>query len=161
MAELRNPDTNTAFYVTMHAYSPSSTLETFKLNVNTSEGACEYQARRAMHGIMSNGLQLQSRNSEGRYRSTATRLKFLLRTSTSVVKGCFTPRQRSSRMPSSIRRRSWSSGFQLESPESSLFVPPHLAEKRPLMAPLATHPQASSSILGQTISQSLTPKPQA
>jgi hypothetical protein len=55
-AELRNPDTNTAFYVTMHAYSPSSTLETFKLNVNTSEGACEYQARRAMHGIMSNGL---------------------------------------------------------------------------------------------------------
>ncbi|KAH8902071.1 family 35 glycosyl hydrolase [Coniochaeta sp. PMI_546] len=37
-AELRNPDTNAGFYVTMHAYSPSSTLETFSLNVNTSRG---------------------------------------------------------------------------------------------------------------------------
>lgn len=40
-AELRNPDTNAAFYVVMHAYSPSSTLETFILSVNTSEGVCK------------------------------------------------------------------------------------------------------------------------
>jgi len=45
-AELRNPDTNAAFYVVMHAYSPSSTLETFKLNVNISEGTREYQPYR-------------------------------------------------------------------------------------------------------------------
>lgn len=38
-AELRNPDTTAAFYVVMHAYSPSGTLETFSLSVNTSEGA--------------------------------------------------------------------------------------------------------------------------
>ncbi|KAK3941395.1 family 35 glycosyl hydrolase [Diplogelasinospora grovesii] len=37
-AELRNPDTNAGFYVVMHAYSPSSTLETFTLRVNTSAG---------------------------------------------------------------------------------------------------------------------------
>lgn len=38
-AELRNPDTTSAFYVTMHLDSPSSTLETFQLNVTTSQGA--------------------------------------------------------------------------------------------------------------------------
>lgn len=43
-SELRNPDTNAGFYVTLHAYSPSDTLETFKLNVNTSEGLCEYES---------------------------------------------------------------------------------------------------------------------
>ena len=37
--ELRNPKTNGAFYVTIHAHSPSGSLETFKLHVNTSEGA--------------------------------------------------------------------------------------------------------------------------
>ncbi|KAI1631591.1 beta-galactosidase B [Biscogniauxia mediterranea] len=38
ISELRNPETGAGFYVAMHAYSPSSTLETFKLRVNTSEG---------------------------------------------------------------------------------------------------------------------------
>ncbi|KAK3315775.1 beta-galactosidase B [Apodospora peruviana] len=38
-AELRNPDTHAGFYVTMHAHSPSNTLERFTLKVNTSEGA--------------------------------------------------------------------------------------------------------------------------
>lgn len=37
-AELRNPITNAAFYVTRHAYSPSDTRETFSLRVNTSTG---------------------------------------------------------------------------------------------------------------------------
>lgn len=38
-AELRNPDTNAAFYVAMHLDSPSSTRETFRLDVTTSQGA--------------------------------------------------------------------------------------------------------------------------
>lgn len=38
-AELRNPDTDAAFYVTMHLDSTSATLETFRLNVTTSQGA--------------------------------------------------------------------------------------------------------------------------
>lgn len=38
-AELRNPDTDSAFYVVMHLDSTSSTLETFKLNISTSQGA--------------------------------------------------------------------------------------------------------------------------
>ncbi|KAJ0106756.1 hypothetical protein J7T55_001280 [Diaporthe amygdali] len=38
-AELRNPDNGAAFYVTMHLDSTSGTLETFKLNVTTSQGA--------------------------------------------------------------------------------------------------------------------------
>ncbi|ROW02998.1 hypothetical protein VMCG_05753 [Cytospora schulzeri] len=37
-AELRNPDTDAAFYVSMHLDSTSSTLETFGLNVTTSKG---------------------------------------------------------------------------------------------------------------------------
>ncbi|KAJ1324574.1 beta-galactosidase-like protein [Microdochium nivale] len=37
-AELRNVDTGAAFYVVMHANSPSSTLETFQIKVNTSAG---------------------------------------------------------------------------------------------------------------------------
>lgn len=37
--ELRNPQTNTAFYAVMHADSTSSTVETFGLRVNTSRGA--------------------------------------------------------------------------------------------------------------------------
>jgi len=41
-AELRNPDTNAAFYVTMHTHSPSDSLETFSLRVNTSIGASTY-----------------------------------------------------------------------------------------------------------------------
>jgi hypothetical protein len=37
-AELRNPETNAAFYVTMHRDSTSGTREVFKLKVDTSEG---------------------------------------------------------------------------------------------------------------------------
>ncbi|KAH8683399.1 glycoside hydrolase superfamily [Tricladium varicosporioides] len=37
--ELRNPDTNGAFYVTAHTLSPSKDLTPFRLNVSTSEGA--------------------------------------------------------------------------------------------------------------------------
>lgn len=37
-SELRNPDTNAGFYVTIHSYSPSSTKEAFKLHVSTSIG---------------------------------------------------------------------------------------------------------------------------
>ncbi|KAF2016952.1 glycoside hydrolase family 35 protein [Aaosphaeria arxii CBS 175.79] len=37
-SELRNPNTNGAFYVTIHSYSPSATKESFKLNVRTSIG---------------------------------------------------------------------------------------------------------------------------
>lgn len=39
VAELRNPDTNAAFYVSRHAHTPSGSKETFKLSVKTSEGA--------------------------------------------------------------------------------------------------------------------------
>lgn len=37
-SELRNPDTNAAFYVTRHVTSSSGTSETFKLSVSTSAG---------------------------------------------------------------------------------------------------------------------------
>jgi hypothetical protein len=37
-SELRNPLTNAAFYVTIHSYSPSATVESFKLHVRTSIG---------------------------------------------------------------------------------------------------------------------------
>lgn len=37
-SELRNPDTNAAFYVTIHTSSPSTDLTSFKLDVSTSEG---------------------------------------------------------------------------------------------------------------------------
>jgi hypothetical protein len=37
-SELRNPLTKAAFYVTIHSYSPSATVETFKLHVTTSIG---------------------------------------------------------------------------------------------------------------------------
>jgi hypothetical protein len=37
-SELRNPDTNGAFYVAIHSYSPSATNESFRLHVNTSVG---------------------------------------------------------------------------------------------------------------------------
>lgn len=37
-SELRNPNTNGAFYVTIHATSSSSTKESFKVHVNTSIG---------------------------------------------------------------------------------------------------------------------------
>lgn len=36
--ELRNPDTNGAFYVTIHTESPSTNLTSFKLHVSTSIG---------------------------------------------------------------------------------------------------------------------------
>lgn len=39
VAELRNPDTGAAFYVTQHEYTPSGTVEKFTVKVNTSEGA--------------------------------------------------------------------------------------------------------------------------
>ncbi|KAI1502465.1 beta-galactosidase B [Biscogniauxia marginata] len=38
VSELRNPETGAGFYVAMHEYSPSSSRETFTLQVNTSEG---------------------------------------------------------------------------------------------------------------------------
>ena len=38
-SELRNPDTNAAFYVTVHATSSSATKESFRLKVNTSVGS--------------------------------------------------------------------------------------------------------------------------
>ncbi|KAG4436423.1 hypothetical protein IFR05_008097 [Cadophora sp. M221] len=37
-SELRNPDTNAGFYVTIHASSPSKELTPFKLNISTSLG---------------------------------------------------------------------------------------------------------------------------
>jgi hypothetical protein len=37
-SELRNPDTNAAFYVTIHTSSPSTDLTAFSLDVSTSEG---------------------------------------------------------------------------------------------------------------------------
>ena len=37
-SELRNPETNSAFYVTIHDYSPSGSREEFKLRVSTSAG---------------------------------------------------------------------------------------------------------------------------
>jgi hypothetical protein len=37
-SELRNPLTKAAFYVTIHSYSPSATVESFKLHVGTSIG---------------------------------------------------------------------------------------------------------------------------
>jgi hypothetical protein len=37
-SELRNPLTKAAFYVTIHSYSPSATVEAFKLHVTTSIG---------------------------------------------------------------------------------------------------------------------------
>ncbi|KAM7200018.1 family 35 glycosyl hydrolase [Rhypophila sp. PSN 637] len=55
-AELRNPDTNGAFYVTMHAHSPSDTLEQFTLKVNTSEGPLtipQYGSKIAINGHQS------------------------------------------------------------------------------------------------------------
>lgn len=36
--ELRNPDTNAAFYVTIHTSSPSTNLTAFRLKVSTSSG---------------------------------------------------------------------------------------------------------------------------
>lgn len=41
MSELRNPDTGAAFYVTQHAETSSSTVETFTVDVDTSAGACK------------------------------------------------------------------------------------------------------------------------
>lgn len=37
-SELRNPETKSAFYVTVHDYSPSGTREEFKLHISTSIG---------------------------------------------------------------------------------------------------------------------------
>lgn len=53
--ELRNPQTNGAFYVTIHTNSSSGTVETFKLHVNTSEGAFTIPQRQT--GIVLNGFQ--------------------------------------------------------------------------------------------------------
>ncbi|KAH9892198.1 beta-galactosidase B [Xylariomycetidae sp. FL2044] len=38
VSELRNPETGAGFYVAMHSYSPSASLDVFNLRVNTSEG---------------------------------------------------------------------------------------------------------------------------
>lgn len=54
-SELRNPETDAAFYVVMHEYSPSSTKEVFKLHVNTSEG--ELTIPRYAKAITINGHQ--------------------------------------------------------------------------------------------------------
>jgi hypothetical protein len=54
--ELRNPDTNAAFYVTIHANSSSGSLETFKLHVKTSEGLFtipQYEQAIALNGHQS------------------------------------------------------------------------------------------------------------
>lgn len=40
-SELRNPDTNAAFYVTIHTNSSISTIESFQLHINTSAGSCK------------------------------------------------------------------------------------------------------------------------
>lgn len=53
--ELRNPNTNGAFYVTIHANSSSGTVETFKLHVNTSEG--EFLIPQYQNAIELNGHQ--------------------------------------------------------------------------------------------------------
>lgn len=37
--EIRNPNTNTGFYVTIHSNSSLSTTQTFQLDVNTSAGS--------------------------------------------------------------------------------------------------------------------------
>ncbi|KAI0002851.1 beta-galactosidase B [Xylariaceae sp. FL0662B] len=55
VSELRNPDTGAAFYVAMHADTTSSTLETFKLRANTSEG--ELTVPLYGEGIAINGHQ--------------------------------------------------------------------------------------------------------
>ncbi|KAH7320864.1 family 35 glycosyl hydrolase [Stachybotrys elegans] len=54
-SELRNPETNAAFYVVMHDDSTSGTQETFKLRVNTSEG--EMTIPRRGRDITINGHQ--------------------------------------------------------------------------------------------------------
>lgn len=54
--ELRNPQTNCAFYVTIHANSSLGSLKTFKLHVNTSEGSFtipQYQTAIALNGHQS------------------------------------------------------------------------------------------------------------
>ena len=54
--ELRNPQTNGAFYVTIHANSSSGSLEIFKLHVSTSEGAFtipQHQTAIALNGHQS------------------------------------------------------------------------------------------------------------
>ncbi|KAK5163381.1 uncharacterized protein LTR77_010754 [Saxophila tyrrhenica] len=54
--ELRNPQTNAAFYVTIHANSSSDSLERFKLHVGTYEGAFtipQYKSTIALNGHQS------------------------------------------------------------------------------------------------------------
>ena len=53
--ELRNPDTNGAFYVTVHALSPSTALTSFKLKVSTSQG--NFTVPQRSNGIVLNGRQ--------------------------------------------------------------------------------------------------------
>ncbi|KAI1078989.1 beta-galactosidase B [Whalleya microplaca] len=55
VSELRNPETGAAFYIAMHADTPSATLETFKLRVNTSGG--ELTVPRYNNDITINGHQ--------------------------------------------------------------------------------------------------------
>lgn len=54
-SELRNPDTNGAFYIAIHSYSPSGTKESFKLHVNTSMGRLTIPQKRG--SILLNGHQ--------------------------------------------------------------------------------------------------------
>ncbi|KAE8148489.1 putative beta-galactosidase B [Aspergillus avenaceus] len=56
VSELRNPDTGSAFYVTQHEYTPSGTVEKFKVNVKTSDGPLvipQYGAEVTLNGHQS------------------------------------------------------------------------------------------------------------
>jgi hypothetical protein len=53
--ELRNPDTNAAFYVARHASPSSTTTETFKLTVNTTLGV--FQIPRMNSSVTINGTE--------------------------------------------------------------------------------------------------------
>jgi hypothetical protein len=54
-SELRNPDTNSAFYVTIHTSSQSTALTPFKLNVSTSVG--NFTVPQSANDIVLNGRQ--------------------------------------------------------------------------------------------------------
>ena len=54
-SELRNPHTGSAFYVTIHSYSPSSTRESFKLHISSSIGNLTIPQRSG--SILLNGHQ--------------------------------------------------------------------------------------------------------
>lgn len=142
----------------MHAYSPSSTLETFSLSVNTSAGVRKYSCRQ-YNDTTPDLKQLQFHNTGDQFRSMGTRPRSSSRTSNLAAKRCFTPRQRFLRIQSLTTRRSWSSGSRLEKQESLPFVAPHLGKRRHPMSRLARVRQASSSTLARITSRSPTHSP--